>query len=205
MAEIDLSKLPRNSMKSKQEQTEEKEIHQLPNVTVKRKERSVMRKLADTFIADSVEDVKSHVIFDVLVPRITDTLIEMVNQGMNMLFKGNPRSITSSSKSSGGARPTVSYHSMYDSPKTHSGRRTSYALDDIIVGSRGEAEKIIDELFDILERYKVVTVADLYVTIGLSTNPQDFNYGWTNLDSATTKRTVDGYLLDLPRARPVKD
>lgn len=208
-----LQNLPSNSDKSREEkrrnEEKKKEITPVINQPATRRKQSMGKKFADTFLSESIDDVKTYVIFDVLVPRITDAFLDMVNEGLNMLFKGSPRSSRSSS-SSGGYKPRVSYTSYYDEPKQQSKyaytrRRDSYSFDDLIVGSRGEAEKVIDRMIDILEQFDVVTVSDLYQIVGLSTVPEDSNYGWTNLDHASTKRVNGGYLLDLPRVKVIRD
>jgi hypothetical protein len=57
---------------------------------------------------------------------------------------------------------------------------------------------------DIINRYGVVSVGDLYDLAGISTTNYTVNkYGWTNIRSAHVVRTRDGYLLKLPRALPL--
>jgi len=62
-----------------------------------------------------------------------------------------------------------------------------------------EAEEVIDRMFDLVSRYEVVTVADLYELVGVSGEYTDAKWGWTDLRGAAAMRIRDGYLLDLPR------
>ena len=60
-------------------------------------------------------------------------------------------------------------------------------------------------LDDLIDQYGVVSVADLYDLVGLtSTNYTDNKYGWTDLRHAEVRRDRDGYLLRMPKATPIK-
>ena len=211
MAEIRLDNYPSNSDKSreqlKMQEQKKKELIPLEGVNVTKKKTSAGKKFMETIITDSIEDVKTYVIFDVMIPRVKDTILDMVNQGLNMLFKGDPRSTTKKS-SNGGYNPRVSYQSYYDEPKygrnTRQGGYHTYDIGELIVDDRGQAERILDRMFDILENYPAVTVGDLYEIVGLTTTPSDFNYGWTDLSNSGVKRVGAGYKLDLPRAKVIQ-
>ena len=58
----------------------------------------------------------------------------------------------------------------------------------------------MDELID---RYEVVSVADLYELVGITGNYTDNKYGWTNIRNAEVVRVRDGYVLKLPKATPI--
>ena len=57
---------------------------------------------------------------------------------------------------------------------------------------------------ELLETYKMVTVADFYDLVGVTCDYTDNNYGWTSLRSAEVVRVRDGYIIKLPRALPIK-
>ena len=71
--------------------------------------------------------------------------------------------------------------------------------DDLIIASRAEAEQVLDEMYELLDTYKQVTVADFYDMLGISSEFTDNKYGWTNLNGARVIRVRDGYRIDLPR------
>ena len=112
----------------------------------------------------------------------------------------------------GGKRSTadrVSYRNYYDgdyrSPR--STRPTSnysgYSYDDIVLSSRGEAEDVLDRMEEIIDTYKLVTVADLFDLVGVTGNYTDNKYGWTNIRNAEIVRVRDGYMIKMPRAVPI--
>jgi hypothetical protein len=68
----------------------------------------------------------------------------------------------------------------------------------VIVGTREEAELVIERLIDVLDKYDVVSLAALYELLGLETSYIDNKWGWTNLSSAQVRQIRQGYLLELP-------
>lgn len=68
----------------------------------------------------------------------------------------------------------------------------------MILRTRPEAELILERLFDILEKFEMVTVADFYDLLNEKATPQDEKYGWLALRGASIRRVRGGYLIDLP-------
>jgi hypothetical protein len=81
--------------------------------------------------------------------------------------------------------------------------RRNHDFAEIIIPDRGEAEEVIDRLVDLIDRFGVATVSDLYELVGITANYSDEKWGWFNLASARAIRTRDGYMLDLPRTEPI--
>lgn len=90
-------------------------------------------------------------------------------------------------------------------------RYTSYAdywakkqpKETFCVGTREEGEKVIDTLKELLENYGVVSVADLKDLIGMPSTYRENRRGWTDLKTASLKRTRYGYYLVLPDPEPI--
>lgn len=70
---------------------------------------------------------------------------------------------------------------------------------DVVSPTNQQAEKLLANMFDLLSRYHVVTVADLYEAAGLPTQISDQSYGWTDLTGSRISRVSQGYVLELPR------
>ena len=87
----------------------------------------------------------------------------------------------------------------YGSTRTKSG----YDYDNIILDNRGEAQRVLDALDDIIAEYTVASVADLYDLVGIDGNYMDNKYGWTDLRAAKILRVSEGYLIKLPKALPI--
>lgn len=68
-----------------------------------------------------------------------------------------------------------------------------------MIETLSEANEVLTQMFDLLERYEVVTVSDLYELLGVSGNFTDERYGWTDLRGSRVSRARGGgYVLDLP-------
>lgn len=194
-----MSEYKSNSHRSKEIEREEKKVERVVKGQVKSKKKN---KFADTFISEDAASVKEYIIFDVLIPAAKNAISDMVTTGIQMMLYGEVRG---GSKSKGSK---VSYSKYYDDRRERdydrrSRTRSGYDYDEIILESRAEAEEVLNSMDDLLERYGLVSVADLYDLVGVTGNYTDNKYGWTNLRHASVQRLRDGYLLKLPRAIPL--
>lgn len=193
-----------NSHKAKAEAAvAEKKVEKAVAGPVKVKKKSEMSKLKDIFISEDAGNVKSYVIMDVLIPALKKAVSDIVTNGIDMILYGE----TGRSKRSSIAS-NVSYRSYYDrrdDDRRYSSNRTvsGYSYNDIILETRGEAEEVLSRLDELIETYKVATVADLYDLVGITGNYTDNKYGWTNIRNAEAVRVRDGYVLKLPKALPI--
>ena len=185
-----------NSHRSK-EQTSDKKVEKVISGNAKVKKRSAL--------SDDIQNIKSYVVMDVLIPAAKKAISDIVTNGIDMMLYpgGNGRPKRSNANH-------VSYRSYYDNrdrdrrydPETRS-RRSSYSYDDIIIDTRAEAEEVLERMDELLDTYNVVSVADLYDLVGISCSYTDNKYGWTNLRNAEVIRVRDGYFLKLPKAGPI--
>jgi hypothetical protein len=77
--------------------------------------------------------------------------------------------------------------------------RATHNFQEYVAGSRVEAEAVIDQMFDLLSQFQVVTVADFYDMIGESSHYTDQKWGWVDLRGAQVQRVTHGYLIDVPK------
>lgn len=201
-------RFPSNSHRSKEREEEPQPVKPIVTDGVTKKNRSLGKKLKDTFIVDSGDSIADYVVWDILVPAAKDTLSNTLKTIVDMALYGEKRrdnrNVVRDRRES-----YVRYDRMNDRPSARvvDGRRTevrntSYFCDDVILNNRGDAEDVLDTLQDTIEQYGDVSVAYLYQLVGLPSQKQDNYYGWSDLKTA---RVVDagggGWLLDLPRAR----
>lgn len=198
-----------NSHKSREEQRQEsletkKKVEKVVKGPVKAK-KNEMRKLTDIFISEDVNNVKSYIFMDVLVPAIKKAISDVVRNGIDMILYGDTgRSENRSSASK------VSYRNYYDNERdrrdaANQRTRTGYSYDDIVLDNRGEAEEVLSRMDELVETYGIVSVADLYDLVGITGNYTDNKYGWTELTikGARVERVRDGYMIKLPKALPL--
>ena len=184
-----------DSSKQLPAKAEEKNITPVAHAKGTRKKN----KFVNSVLAEEAADVKNTIVGDVLIPALKKTIVDAVTNSIEMLIYGSTGNI----KKSGSSK--VSYRSYYDSDyRSRNDRRdyrsAGYDYDDLVFGTRGEAEMILDNMFEILDRYKVVTVADLYDLAGERGRYTDNKFGWTDISSASVVRIRDGFVIKLPRA-----
>jgi len=195
-----------NSHKYKEDQNRsapEKKVEKVIAGTVKSKKKSEIRKFTDVFISEDIDNVKSYILLDVLIPAIKKAISDIVTNGIDMILYGETGKTKSNSTAS-----KVSYRSYYDGRngrRDYSAIRTkiSYNYDDIIFDNRGEAEDVLSRMDELISTYGLVSVADLYDLVGVTGNYTDNKYGWTDIRSASVIRVRDGYMLKLPKALPL--
>lgn len=190
-----------NSHKSKENQkgsVPEKKVEKVIAGTAKSKKKSEIQKFAGVFLPEDVDNVKSYILFDVIIPLIKRAISDTVEA---ILYpEGRSGKTSTASK--------ISYRSYYEKPD---GRRdysavrtkTGYNYDDIILDNRGEAEEVLSRMDELISTYGLVSVADLYDLVGVTGNYTDNKYGWTDIRSASVIRVRDGYMIKLPKALPL--
>lgn len=182
---------------------EKRRAEKIVKGTVKTKQKNGINKITDVFIAEDVNNVKSYVLLDVLVPTIKKAIVDIITDGVHMIFlggtgKGGRRAsdYTSYSKYSDNRRDERRYND--------SRARTGFDYEDIIFDNRGEADKVLYAMDEMMDQYGLVRVADMYDLAGLSSPYTANDYGWTNIRNAEIKRVRDGYIIKMPRAIPMK-
>ena len=183
---------------------EKKKLDPVVKGPVKTRKKSEIRKFADVFVSEDINNVKSYILMDVLIPAFKKAVSDVVTNGIDMILYGS----TGKSRSSTNAH-YVSYndYSRRDDrgrPAGNSVRaQTAYSYDDIAFNTRGEAEDVLTQMEATIDKYGFVTIADMYDLANLTSNYTDNKYGWMNVRNAEVIRARDGYVIKLPRAVPI--
>ena len=203
-----------NSKKYKEEQAQKQEadkkkVEKVIHGTAKVKKKSELRKFADNFISEDVDSVKTYVIRDVVIPSVIDLVEDIVVGGIRTLLRGDSGRRESRDRRYGGSPSYVNYTRYSDRRddrrSSDNQTRRGYGYDDVVVNSRADAEAVIEQMDGLLDTYGMVSVADLYDLVGMSSNYTDNNYGWTNIRNAEPVRLRDGgWMIKMPRAIPIK-
>lgn len=205
--EINDTKFPSNShLKPVSDEPTRKEIKQIAT-PIKTRKKSLAKRAQETFLAEDIKDVKSHIFTQVVVPGIIDLVLDFFHSGIDMVFGVGGVSRREYGRSRRGRAFTnysaISYKQEKE-PKYRQIRSDGrFAMEEIIVSSRGEAEEIIHNLADLCEDYGCARVSDLYSMVGMS-KETDFiheRWGWETVASARAVRDhrSGGYLIDMPR------
>lgn len=192
-----------NSHKSKDGAVAEKRVEKIVTGSVRPRKKTNAEKVAELLLPEGVENLRSYILQDVLIPYGKKALSEIIDM---FLYgsTGRNKKTTNASK--------VSYRAYYDEVN---GRRDStpssrpkggYSYDDVVFDNRGEAEEVLMKMEECIATYGMVCVSDFYDLVGITGNYTDQKYGWVDLRSATVVRlrTGDGgYMIKLPRAVPL--
>lgn len=195
-----------NSHKYKEEQAEaadKKKVEKMVTGSVKTKKKNGVSKFANAFISEDTKNVKSYVVMDVLIPAIKKVVSDIVKDVTDMILYGG----SGKGRGRGTSSTYVSYRNYSDrqddNHRSSAVVRSGFDFEELIFESRGDAEAVREQLDDMIDRYKVATVADLYDAAGLTAPYTSNKYGWTNIRTAEVVRGRDGYVIKLPRAVPI--
>ena len=186
----------------KKETEPKKKVEPVVSGKVRTKKKGLFQKAVDLIIPEDIEDVRSHMIEDVLVPCFKDTISDVVN----VILFGEKRS---GSRGGGRNGTKVSYRDYYDNKNNRRDynqvrARSSYELAELIFDSRGEALDVLRMMDDIIDRYGTATVADYYELSNVQANYTDNKYGWKNIERADTVSVRGGgFTIRMPRPLPL--
>lgn len=177
------------------------------------KKKNGVQKFADTFIAEDVANVRSYIWNDIIVPTVKRALYDSFTDGLDMMLNGSTGNRYRNSNRNGGTR--ISYDKAYSRAayqqrdRDAAPRRVSdsrFDFDPIIFPTRGDAERVLEELDEVIERYEIVSVQDLYIAAKINDFPYTYNnYGWYDIRSAQIVRSQrdNGYMIKLPKPEPI--
>ena len=210
---FDISTLKPNSNVSK----EEKHVEKVVKGQAKIRKKTLGEKFSETFLSDEVGDVKSYLVFDVLIPALKDTIFDMFKTGLEMTLFGDsrPKNVQRSNRYGGGSGSHTSYQSYSDHGSSRGGRTWSQSegrydrkpsrdFGDIVFPDRADAEHVLSNLVELIDMYGVASVADFKTFAGIKKSWTDDDIGWDALGSAKIIRTREGFILDLPRPVPLE-
>lgn len=182
-----------NSNKYKKEENKHKELK--PVTKGKKYKRPKANPLVSMIIGDDVDNTKSYILDEILIPYIKKTVSDVINA---ILFKGE-------NKPHGSTGSRVSYQNYYKNNDSQISRRASKApiYDDVFVETKAEAEDILETLDEILDVYGTVSINDLYDVADLTGISTGDNYGWDNLRNARILRAGNGWIIKMPRLKPL--
>lgn len=194
-----------NSHRFREEQKEtkkERKIEKVVSGTAKVKKKSELGKVAKVFISDDAKNVGDYVLLDVVIPMLKKGLMGALDMILNGNTGGSYRDRSTASK--------VSYRKFYDDRRddrhgyeSRARNRARFDYDDILYESRAEAEAVLDRMWEAIEEYDYVSVADMYDMADLTAPFTSNKYGWTSLRSAYVSHVRDGYIIKLPRVEPL--
>ena len=197
----------------KPDEATEKETPEIIAQGIKRK-KSVGKRFMEAFTGDDVQNVAQYVFWDVLIPAAKSAILDAITTGIERTLYGDSRPRSSVG---GGYRTTGSYTSYNRASKPTSTRydsgwkpraerqmsrsaRASHNFSEIILETRAQAEDVLEKLIDLIDRFDVASVSNLYAMVGVTGEFTDDQWGW-NIESKpffNFRKIPQGYLLELP-------
>jgi hypothetical protein len=199
--------LPGNSKYHKDKDAPPKEEREKiqPVVTgeVIQRKKGAWKRAKSAMFSEETHGVWQYVMMDVLVPAAKSMLLDAVSQGFERVLYGDTR-LRSRADRPGGYVP---YNRVRREPPRYATitttARARHDFDEVILETRGEAEDVLVGLRDLINQFEVATVSDFYDLCGITGSYPDQKWGWTDLTSALVRPVRGGYLISLPRPRPI--
>jgi hypothetical protein len=196
-----------NTDKGREEKKPDKQIERVVTGEVIQKPKGIGRKFRDIFLGGDLRASTRFVVGDVLLPALRNLIVDMTSKGIEKIVYGDSVYTRRPTE----YRPRVSYNNpilrdprdprsrafLPDQPSPY--RVVRRESNDFILASKEEAERVVEQLIDIIDQYQAVSLADLYEIIGLPSSHTDNKWGWTYLTNVEIRQTRQGYLIDLPQ------
>ena len=156
---------------------------------------TAINKLIKAFIPDNIYDLKDYIVSEIVIPTIKDGL----DDTWNAVFRGSGRKKSSYRKYYDDRRRD----DRYSDDRYYQPERSDFK--NVKFKSRGDAERILTKMEDIIYKNRFVSLLDFYDLTGQPTRSTDDNYGWTNLDRAKVERlrSDNGYIIRFPSPMPL--
>jgi hypothetical protein len=200
---------PPNSHRAKDPARDEKIVEQVTSGKARGKKSSLGKRFTRTFIGGDAKTAAGYVVATVVIPTMQELLAEGASTLIERMIYGDRRGRRGVNRGGplGQVTPTP-YHTMSQASRPAPGTttvvsntaRARHDFTEIVISSRSAADEVLDQMYNLLERYDEVSVADLYSLTGIRSSHTDNKWGWNSLRGASVGRIRGGggYVLELP-------
>lgn len=194
-----------NNMENEKEKDNVRHAQQVINTPVKTEKKSPAKKFFENFISDDINSIKEHLVNDIVIPAVKDTIVDTIENFTSMLFYGTDSKRVRGRRSGGYSERTnynvISYKGRSEDRDYTPRMRSMIDIDDVIFNSRAEALDVLSALRDDLDKYGMVSVMNFKEMIGLKTNFTEDKYGWYDLSACKVTNYKGGWIITLPKAK----
>jgi hypothetical protein len=187
--------------------------------SVRIQKKNPVRRFFSNLIKNDIRTVAMGATDDVLLPDASQLLVSVLEYIIEGIFlDGDVNTFRRGSRSASGDIP---YAAMFKSGKKAlnsmriaGSNNTALSYDEVIFDTLADAQSVLDDMHDYIDKYHKVSILDLYSFIkDVISNPEDVkdgsfaddNYGWRDLTGVRPKPIRGGgYILTLPKARYIK-
>jgi hypothetical protein len=185
----------------------DKQIEKVVTGDVVQRPKPIGRRLKDIFFGGDIKVAAKYVTADVLLPALRNLIVDATSKGIERIVYGE----SGYRRRQYEYRPRIQYNNpIYRDPRErdlraparlpdqHPYRQPRRTENDVVLSSREDAERVLEQLLDIIEKYDGVSWADLCELVGWPSTPIDNKWGWTYLTNVSIRQIRDGYMIDLP-------
>jgi hypothetical protein len=208
--------LPGNSHKEREAQSRpnpepQEEIKKVVEGKVVLQRPPWYRRVGRNMLAEDAGSITEYVMVSLVYPNLKNLLRDVVVGFVDRALWGP--GIHPGASGNRSMVPGSSFKTRYDQMPTAGGEprrqlsqyaRENHDFNEVILTSRDEALSVIDGLMQRVNVYGAATVSNLYSLLGTTGSHADLNWGWTDLSNANVREYRGGWLLDLPRPRPLR-
>lgn len=172
------------------------------------KKKSEGKKFMESLFQGDITHIGDSIMDNVLIPALKDLIWNTVERAVKGIMWGDFSSSGRSSDRNSVPARQVDFTRYSDRRRRDDYRDSSrddiYDYGEIFLEDRRDAEAVLDRVYELLDRYQWVSVAQLYELAGLRGRYTDHNYGWRDKDRRDIYITTTrgGYLIKMPRPRP---
>ena len=181
------------------------------------KKKTLSMKIAESFVGDGSNGVGSYIINDVLLPAFKNLITDAVTSGIEMLVYGETKG-RSRGRGRGSGPKIINYSSFSrrrdryeeddeeEDDRRYRRRRSvtvndPFDLNSIYFDDHADAEDVLRELCDYVEKYDQVSVATYFDMAGIpGVTHTHYKWGWDDLRPAKAfnTHTRRGWRIVLP-------
>jgi hypothetical protein len=176
---------------------------------VKQVKRPATKRFMDFLFAESPKNMGKKIGREVVVPNLKTGVQQAINAFINGMFWGgtNPGAGVMNAQI---LRPGMTAYNAVSQPGSNMAmahqaiqQQSSGNYQDLFIPTQAMAESTLAQMYELLNMYRVVAVADLYEMVNINPAISDNAFGWTSLDGARIVASGSGFILQLPRPHQI--
>lgn len=177
-----------NSFKSREKTNPQSDGQEKSTEEVAGEEQSSGRTgIVNKIFSESVNEMKSYFLCDILVPSMMRALDEVITKTKDIFFKQFKREVDRTMS-------RTPYERIYKKQTEESRSRVSYKSNgvEVIVPDREKVDEVLAQMDAIIDAYKVASIQDLLYILGKESKYTDCKYGWHDIQNTTIRHLTDG-------------
>lgn len=190
----------------------EKKLEKVVTGEVKKVKKPISARFKDIFLGGDFKTSTEYVVSDVLLPALRNLVVDTITKGVDRLIYGEHSRRPPTSRQYTDYRSRAIYRAPYSAgsgplpsaylpnqPRGIDRWKTNRDAESVIVGTRTEAEAVVDTITTIVDQYGVVSIADLNEILGIEGSPHtDNKWGWTHISKLEITQVREGWKIDFP-------